>query len=365
MENVIDFTLGDPDVPTHQNIKDAACRAIQENKTRYSQNAGLKELRDIISNRYFEKEGLVYNPDTEIAVTVGAMEALYLTLLAIVNPGDEIIIPAPYYVNYKQMVEMCGGTAVIVDPADKDSLLITDKEIEEAITPNTKAILLNSPANPSGRLMTEETINGIAALAKKHKLIVITDEVYRKLIYDNRKYTNIATLSGMNDYAVIINSLSKEFCMTGYRVGYLLGPEDIVSTVVKLQENVAACTPLPSQYAAIEALGSKEDYSANMVEIFTSRRNRLYDGLRNVEGIKIMKPEATFYAMVDIKGLGYESSEAFAYDLLNEARVALVPGVAYGNVCEGFVRIAFTIEEEKIAEGCRRIAEFAKKKLKN
>lgn len=360
IDGVVDFTLGDPDVQPHRNIKEAACRAIMEGNTRYSQNAGLLELRETISKRYKEKESLDYSPVSDIAVTVGAMEGLYLTLLSLVNPEDEVIIPAPYYVNYKQMVEMCGGTPVIVNPSDRKSLLVNGDDIASAVTERTKIILLNSPANPSGRILEDATIRRIAELALEKDLIVISDEVYRKLIYDGKPYLSIATLPGMKDNTVVINSLSKEFCMTGYRIGYVLGPEDIISALVKLQENVAACAPLPSQYAAIEALGSDEDYSENMIETFTRRRDTLYRELKEAEGIRVIEPEATFYAMVDISGLGYESSVQFAYDLLEKAHVAVVPGVAYGEICKDFIRIAFTLDESKIIEGARRIVRFTK-----
>lgn len=364
IDGVVDFTLGDPDVQPHKYIKEAACKAIMEGKTRYSQNAGLLELREIISRRYKEKEALDYSPISEIAVTVGAMEGLYLTLLSLVNPGDEVIIPAPYYVNYKQMVEMCGGTPVIVNPSDRESLLVNGEDIADAITEHTKIILLNSPANPSGRILSDATIRRIAELAIEKDLLVISDEVYRKLIYDGKPYLSIATLPGMKNNAIVINSLSKEFCMTGYRIGYVIGPEDVISAVVKLQENVAACAPLPSQYAAIEALGSGEDYSEHMVETFTKRRDTLYRELKEAEGIRVIKPEATFYAMVDISGLGYESSVEFAYDLLEKAHVAVVPGVAYGEICKNFIRIAFTLDESKIIEGAKRIVKFTKETKK-
>lgn len=364
IDGVVDFTLGDPDVQPHKNIKEAACHAIMEGRTRYSQNAGLIELREIISKRYKEKELLEYSPISEIAVTVGAMEGLYLTFLSLINTGDEVIIPAPYYVNYKQMVEMCGGVPVIVNPSDTESLLVNGEDIEKAITERTKIILLNSPANPSGRILTEETVRRIAELAIKCDLIVISDEVYRKLIYDNKKFISIATLPVMKNNTIVINSLSKEFCMTGYRIGYVLGPEDIISAIVKLQENVAACAPLPSQYAAIEALGSKEDYSNHMIETFTKRRNTLYNELKAGSGIRVIKPEATFYAMVDISDLGYESSVQFAYDLLEKAHVAVVPGVAYGDICKNFIRIAFTLDESKIIEGAKRIVKFTKDRVK-
>ena len=358
MDDVVDFTLGDPDVQPHVNIKESACRAIMTGKTRYSQNAGLIELRECIGNRYHANEGLSYDPATEIAVTVGAMEGLYLTLLSLINPGDEVIIPAPFYVNYKQMVEMCHGVPVIVSPSNKTSLSVSANDIENAVSTKTKAIIINSPSNPTGKIFSAETLNQIAGIAKKRNLVVITDEVYKKLVYDNIECFNIASIDGMKNHTVIINSLSKEFCMTGYRIGYILGPEDIVSTVVKLQENVAACAPLPSQYAAIEAIGSNEDYSAEMVTTFTSRRNILCKTLENVPGLNVIVPEATFYAMVDIRGLGYQSSEKFAYDLLNSAKVAVVPGIAYGDICEGYVRIAFTLSEDRITEGTKRIAKF-------
>ena len=358
MEDVVDFTLGDPDVQPHINIKNAACKAIMEGKTRYSQNAGLLELRESISRRYKSREGLDYNPLSEVAVTVGAMEGLYLTFLALLNPGDEVIIPAPFYVNYKQMVEMCHGVPVVVNPSDKASLLVSAEDISNAITGKTKAIIINSPSNPSGRIFPVETLREISEVVLKNNLVVITDEVYKKLVYDGKECANIASFHGMKSNSVVINSLSKEFCMTGYRIGYILGPSDIVETVVKLQENVAACAPLPSQYAAIEAFDSNEDYSSEMISTFASRRNTLCSALKGVKGVKVIEPDATFYAMIDVRGLGYESSEKFAYDLLNSVKVAVVPGVAYGEVCEGFVRIAFTLDEERIKEGAKRIVTF-------
>lgn len=358
MDDVVDFTLGDPDVQPHINIKNASCKAIMEGKTRYSQNAGLLELRESISRRYKSREGLDYNPLSEVAVTVGAMEGLYLTFLALLNPGDEVIIPAPFYVNYKQMVEMCHAIPVVVNPSDKASLLVSADDINNAITDKTKVIIINSPSNPSGKIFPVETLREISELVLKNNLVVITDEVYKKLVYDGKECANIASFHGMKSNSVVINSLSKEFCMTGYRIGYVLGPSDIVETVVKLQENVAACAPLPSQYAAIEAFDSNEDYSSEMISTFASRRNTLCSALKGVKGIKVIEPEATFYAMIDVRGLGYESSEKFAYDLLNSVKVAVVPGVAYGEVCEGFVRIAFTLDEERIKEGAKRIVTF-------
>lgn len=357
-DDVIDFTLGDPDVQPHQAIKDAACAAIQAGKTRYSQNAGLLDLRQTISTYYERKEGFKYNPETEIIVSVGAMEGLYLALISMLNPGDEVIMPAPYYVNYAQMVRMCHAVPVIIDSPERNDLSFDVADIEKAITAKTRAIMINTPSNPSGRIIPQDKIAGIAALAKKHDLVVISDEVYKCLIYENVPFKSIVAIDGMRERTILINSLSKEFCMTGYRIGYVLAPEEIIAAMTKLQENVAACAPLPSQYAAIKALGGEEDYSKDMVDIFTERRNVLYDGLRKIEKFSVKAPEATFYMMVDISKTGMNSID-FCYALLRQAHVAAVPGVTYGQCCDHYIRIAFTLDVDKIKEGVRRITEFA------
>lgn len=357
--DVIDFTLGDPDVQTHQAIKDAGCAAIQLGKTRYSQNAGLLPLRESIARYYERTEGYVYSPNKEVIVTVGAMEGLYLALLSLINPGDEVIIPAPYYVNYVQMVNLCYGKAVVVDNPEAGELSFDIKDVEAAITDKTKAIIINTPSNPSGKIISQEKIEALANIAKKHNLVVISDEVYKCLIYDNIKFKSIVAIDGMRERTVLVNSLSKEFCMTGWRIGYVLAPVEVISTMTKLQENIVACAPLPSQYAAIEALSGNGNYSEDMVRIFTKRRNVLVDGINSLPLLKCNAPQATFYLMVDISSTGYTSYD-FAVALLKAQHVAVVPGVAYGKSCDKYVRIAFTLNEDKIKEGVRRIGEFVK-----
>jgi len=362
-DDVIDFTLGDPDVQTHPAIKAAACRAIEQGKTRYSQNAGLLELRQTIAKYYNRKEQLAYRPEDEIMVTVGAMEGLYLCLLAMLNPEDEVIIPAPYYVNYTQMVAMCHAKPVIVDNPDVTDLTYRLEDIERAITPRTRAIMINTPSNPTGRVLSQEMLAGIAEIAKKHDLVVIADEVYKCLIYDKQPWRSIAHIEGMRERTILVNSLSKEFCMTGYRIGYVLGPSEIITAMTKLQENVAACAPLPSQYAAIEALGSTEDYSKDMVRIFTERKECIVDGISAIEGLTCREPDATFYLMVDISSTGMGSVD-FAIALLKAQHVAVVPGITYGKCCDHYIRIAFTRELDYIREGVKRIDAFMKS-LKN
>lgn len=356
-DDVIDFTLGDPDVQTHPAIKAAACRAIEQGKTRYSQNAGLLELRLSIAEYYARKEQLFYKPEEEIIVTVGAMEGLYLSLLAILNPGDEVIIPAPYYVNYAQMVAMCHGKPVIVDNPEMTDLTCSAENIERVVTPRTRAIMINTPSNPTGRVLSHDILQGIAEIAKKHDLIVISDEVYKCLIYDQHPWCSIAHMEGMRERTILVNSLSKEFCMTGYRIGYVLGPSEIISAMTKLQENVAACAPLPSQYAAIEALGGNKNYSKDMIRIFAERKECIVSRIRAIEGLTCLEPDATFYLMVDVSSTGMSGVE-FAIALLNAQHVAVVPGITYGRCCDHYIRIAFTQDIQQIEEGVRRIAAF-------
>lgn len=357
-DDVVDFTLGDPDIPTPLGIKQAGCDAIMNNKTRYSQNAGLLELRGTISKYVREREGLNYST-SEIIVTVGAMEGLYLSLLTLLNKGDEVVIPAPYYVNYEQMVMMCGGTPIIVEyNSDHHHLVCPIKSIKESISAKTKAIILNTPCNPSGMILSDEYIREIADIAINNNLVVITDEVYKCLVYDGiPRPISISSLPQMKDRTVYVNSLSKEFCMTGWRLGYVLSFPEMIAAMTKLQENVVACAPLPSQYAAIEALRTDKDYTSGMRDVFARRRNMMMNLLDQQNILRYVKPQATFYMMIDISKTGMKSEE-FAYRLLEKAHVAVVPGKTYGEMCDDYVRLAFTMEEDTIAKGIRRIIEF-------
>ena len=356
-EDVVNFTLGDPDIPTALAIKQAGCNAIMNNKTRYSHNAGLLELRKAISKYVREREELNYNP-SEIIVTVGAMEGLYLTLLTLLNKGDEVIIPAPYYVNYEQMVIMCGGKPIIVEYYSDHHLVCPIESIRDSISSKTKAIILNTPCNPSGMVFSDDYIQEIADIAINNNLVVITDEVYKCLVYDGiPRPRSISSLPQMKDRTVYVNSMSKEFCMTGWRLGYVLSFSEMIAAMTKLQENVVACAPLPSQYAAIEALRTDKDYTSGMREVFAKRRDLMMSLLDRQSILRYVKPQATFYMMIDISKTGMKSEE-FAYRLLEKAHVAVVPGKTYGEMCDDYVRLAFTMEEDTIAKGICRIIEF-------
>lgn len=362
-DDVIDLTLGDPDIVPSEHIRSAACEAVKAGKTRYSANAGLQTLRELIATNIHKEYGLTVDPLQEVAVTVGGMEALFLSLACIVDDGDEVIILAPYYVNYKQMVSMCGGVSVIVNTREEDGFSITAEELEKYVTSRTVAIVINTPCNPTGAVLDLNALTGIAQIAKKYDLTVISDEVYRTLVYDGVKHESIVTIEGMRERTVVVDSLSKRFAMTGYRLGYVVAPEALITNIVKMQENVAACAPLPSQYAGIAAFEKCEE-DTTIRDEFQRRRDYIYDAIRKIDGLSCIKPAATFYLYVNISKTGLRSLD-FAYALLQKEHVAVVPGVTYGDAYDHFVRIAYTKKIEELTLAVERIEKFMKDLMTN
>ena len=357
-EDVVDFTLGDPDYETPEYVKEAAYEAIRAGKTKYAANAGLLELRKVAAARIERETGVRYDPTTEIQITVGAMEALFLTLSCLINPGDEVIIPSPHWVNYRHMTQILNGVPVLVDTDEEHDFVVTAEAVLNAVTDRTAAIIINSPNNPTGTVYDRETLEKISQIAAEKDIAIIWDECYKSILYDGAKFVSILDFPGMKDHAVVINSCSKRFSMTGWRVGYLAGPAELVTNMPKLQENLAACVTVPSQYAAIKALGGDDREPERMRDGFEKRRNVLIEGINSIEGLSVKPPKGTFYAFVNIKGTGI-GSEEFAYRLLEKEQVAVVPGITYGESCEGYIRLAFTMNEDKIREGIRRIRRFA------
>lgn len=356
--DVVDFTLGDPDYPTPVAIRQAGCAAIQSGKTKYSANAGISELRNTIGKLIYKETGVSYRPDKEIVVTVGAMEALYLSLLCTLNPGDEVIILAPYWVNYCHMVQMCGGKPIIVYTNEQNDFVVDVEDIKKVMTEKTCAIILNSPNNPTGTVYDRKSLEQIAALIKQHDLIVFWDECYKHIVYD-AEFVSILEMKDIKDRVVIINSCSKEFSMTGWRIGYAAAPAELVKHMTKLQENIVACATLPSQYAALEAFGNEHPEVKEMQMGFEKRRNILVNGINQIDKLSCKIPKGTFYAFVNIGKSGLGSVD-FAYRLLDEKQVAVVPGITYGEKYDNFIRIAYTMNEKQIEEGVRRISEFVK-----
>ena len=356
--DVIDLTLGDPDVPPPANVRAAACAAIDACHTRYSQNAGLQEAREAVAAYQRKKYGRDVTAE-DVILTVGAMGSIFQQLFSLVEPGDEVIIPTPCWVNYVEVTKLCGAVPVTVPALEKDGFSVSPEQIRAAITPRTRVIVVNSPNNPTGRVLREDAVRGIAALAVEHDLFVISDEVYRSLVYDGIPYLSIFDLPEMKGRCSVIDAVSKQFSMTGYRLGFTIGPRELIDTMTRLQENVNACAPLPSQYAAIAAYGPETDTSYLLRE-YDARRKIVVDGIRSVPGLSLGGVDAAFYAFVNISATGMDS-QTFAYELLKAQRVAVVPGLAYGDDFDDFIRIAFTVSGERLRVAIGRLGAFVRR----
>lgn len=354
--DVIDLTLGDPDVCPPENVRRAAAQAILDSKSRYSQNAGLREAREAIAayqRREYAREWVTAD---DVIVTVGAMGSIFQQLFSLVGPGDEVIIPAPFWVNYEEVARLCGATPVIVSAREENGFSVTVDDVAAAVTPRTRVLVVNSPGNPSGRVLREEVVRGLADLAAEHDLFVISDECYRSLIYDGIAYLSIFDLPEMRGRCSVIDAMSKHFSLTGYRVGFTIGPRGLVDTMTRLQENLNACAPTPLQYAAIEAYSERTD-TRYLKEEYDRRRRIVLDGVRRIAGLSVHGVDAAFYALVNISGTGLDSC-TFAERLLLEKHVAVVPGLAYGEAYDGFVRLAFTVSCGVLEVALSRIAAF-------
>ncbi len=352
-DDVIDFTLGDPDVPTPNAICDAAYTAAINGKTHYAPNAGLPALREAIAKQVSKESGIDYTANN-VAVTIGATEAVYLSFNACINPGDEVIILAPYWVQYENIVKLLGGKPVIVDTF-KEEFEPDLIAIRKAINEHTKAIVVNSPNNPSGYIYKDAFLKELAEMAITNNILIFDDEAYRSLVYDG-EYPSIAKYCKQDDI-VIINSFSKEFAMTGWRVGYVVAEEEFIKAVVKFQQNIAVCVSTPNQYAAIEAITNKDKYAGGIKDVFAKRREVLIRELGKQEKLKFISPAGTFYAFIDISTTELDS-KTFCFSLLEKQHIAVIPGIAFGKAFDNYIRLAFTLNEDKIIEGINRIDSF-------
>ena len=352
-DDVVDFTLGDPDIPTPLPICEAATKAAEEGKTRYAPNAGLPALREKIAKQVSKESGIDYDANT-VAVTVGATEAVYLAFMACVNPGDEVIILAPYWVQYENIVKLLGGKPVIIDTF-KEEFEPDLNAIRRAITDKTKAIVVNSPNNPSGYIYKDAFLKELAEMVSANHITIFDDEAYRSLTYE-KEFNSITQYCRKED-VVIINSFSKQFAMTGWRVGYAVGEEHFIKEVIKFQQNIAVCVATPNQYAAIEAMSHADQYAKGIKDVFTKRRETLIRELDNLDKISYQAPQGTFYAFIDISKTG-KDSKSFCFELLEKEHVAVIPGVAFGEAFDNYIRLAFTLNEDKIVEGITRIRKF-------
>ncbi len=358
MEDAISLGVGEPDFDTPWHIRDEGIYSLEKGKTFYTSNAGLKELRQEICNYYGRKQGVVYNPLTETLVTVGGSEGIDLALRCMLNPGDEVIIPTPCYVSYEPCTVMADGVPVILPLKNENQFRLTPEELEGAITEKTKVLILAFPNNPTGAIMEKEDLEAIAPIIEKHDLFVISDEIYSELSYKS-KHVSICSIPGMRERTIIINGFSKAYAMTGWRLGYALGPEVIIKQMIKLHQFAIMCAPTTSQYAAIEALKNGEEDVIEMTEAYNQRRRYLMNEFKEM-GLPCFEPFGAFYVFPCIKEFGM-TSEEFALKFLEEEKVAVVPGTAFGDCGEGFLRIsyAYSIEDLKVAIG--RLKSFVEK----
>ena len=355
MENVISMGIGEPDMATPALVCEAGAEALRQGFTHYTPNAGLPELRKAVAEKS-DIRGMHYDPITEIIITNGGMGALSLLFQVILNEGDEVLDQDPQWLNYDAQIRYCGGVSVRVPVTAAERFEMRPETVEPLITRRTKALILNSPNNPTGEVMRRETLERIADIARRHDLLVISDEVYRTLLYTKTKYCSIAELPGMKERTVVVNSFSKSFAMTGWRIGYAAGPAEVIDRMVKCQENFNACANAPGQYAAICALEHPE-LSNELCQVFAKRREILMDGLFSIPGIRCNIPAGAFYAFPDIGGFGLTSAE-FCNRLLEEERVVCIPGSAFGEHGEGFIRVAYTCVESQLSEALARIKRF-------
>lgn len=358
MENVISLGIGEPDFVTPEPILREGIASLKRGETRYTSNSGTIELRTALSRHLAELYGVHYSPEAEILITVGVSEALYLAMTAVVDPGDEVIIPEPCFVSYAPEVTFAGGVPVTVPTRVEDDFQVTAAAIQEAITPKTKALLLGYPNNPTGAVMTREIMQEIAILAEKHDLLLISDEIYDRLVY-GVQHTCVPGLPGMRDRTILLGGFSKDYAMTGWRLGYVCANPDLLAAMRKVHQYTIMSAPTMAQAAGIAALETGNEYVEKMRDEYDRRRRLIVDGF-NTLGLDCFEPRGAFYAFPSIIASGMSSND-FAMRLLDEEEVAVVPGEAFGPSGEGFVRASYATDYEKIVEALNRIESFMRR----
>ena len=356
MDDAISLGVGEPDFDTPWRVRDEAIYSLEQGRTFYTSNSGLKELKEEISSYLMRKYDLTYHPANEIFVTVGGSEAIDLAFRAMLDPGDEVLIPQPSYVSYEPCTILANGTPVIIDLKEENEFRLTAQELEDAITEKTKILVLPFPNNPTGAVMERKDLEAIAEVIIKHDIFVMTDEIYSELSYGEEPHVSIASLPGMKERTVYINGFSKAFAMTGWRLGYVCAPHEIIAQMLKIHQFAIMCAPTTSQYAAVEALRSCDDEVAAMKEEYNGRRRYLMARFKEM-GLQCFEPYGAFYVFPSIKEFGMTSDE-FATKLLESKKVAVVPGTAFGASGEGFIRISYAYSLDQLKLALDRMEEF-------
>ena len=355
MQDVVSLTVGQPDFDTPWHIREAGIRSLEEVRTYYTSNSGTVELRREISAYQKRRFGLEYDPKNEIIVTVGGSEAIDLALRAVVNIGDEVIVPEPCFVCYSPLVTLAGGAPVTINLRAENDFRLTAAELEAAITPKTKAVVLAFPNNPTGAVLDGNDLENLAEVIRRHNILVISDEIYAELTYGER-HVSIASLDGMRERTIIAAGFSKSYAMTGWRLGYTLAPPEITAQMLKIHQFAIMCAPTASQFAAVEAVRNGDEDIEFMKAEYDGRRRFVVSGLHDM-GIDCFVPRGAFYVFPDISGFGM-TSEEFCGRLLREKHVAIVPGTAFGECGEGFARISYAYSLRHLEKALKRMEEF-------
>ena len=359
MKDVISLGVGEPDFDTPWHIRDEGIYSLEKGRTFYTSNSGLKELRMEIAAYLQRTQKLDYHYLSEIFVTVGGSEAIDLAMRALLNPGDEVLIPQPSYVSYEPCVVMADGKPVIIELKEENKFRLTPEELEAAITPRTKILVMPFPNNPTGAIMEREDLEKLVPIIKEHDLIVLSDEIYSELTYGGKTHVSIASLPDMKERTILINGFSKAYAMTGWRLGYACGPEEVIRQMVKIHQYCIMCAPTTSQYAAVEALRNGDEDVARMRESYDERRRFVLHMLGEM-GLPCFEPEGAFYVFPCIKEFGMTSDE-FATRLLQEEKVAIVPGTAFGDCGEGYLRISYAYSIDSLKKALGRLASYVQK----
>ena len=363
MEDVISLSIGEPDFSTPWHVRQEAIDTLQQGKTWYSPNRGFFELRQEICKWVERKYHVTYHPESEVLVTVGGSEAIDLCIRTLINPGDEVLIPEPSFVCYVPMTEMAKGVPVTIETKMEDNFRLTAKALREKITPKTKLLILPFPNNPTGAVMRREHLEEIAEVVREHNLLVLSDEIYGELTYGKESHVCFAEIEGMRERTVVVNGFSKTYAMTGWRLGYAVGPHEIIDPMTKLHQYAIMSSPTMAQYAATEALKNGDDDIAYMRSQYDARRRLIVDAF-NAMGLTCFEPEGAFYVFPCIKSTGL-TSEQFAEELLRKEHVAVVPGNAFGDCGEGFLRVSYSYSLNHITEALSRIQRFLKERGSN
>ena len=358
MDGVISLGVGEPDFRTPWQIRKAGINSLEKGRTKYTSNWGIAQLRSAVSDYVRRKYSLDYKPDEEILITVGGSEAIDACIRALVSLGDEVIIPQPSYVCYEPITRLAGGVPVIIETRAEDDFKVTREQLEKALSPRTKLLILPYPCNPTGAVMEKEDLEELAQVLKNTNVAVLSDEIYAELTFGGKRHVSPASIDGMWERTVTVNGFSKAFSMTGWRLGFACGPREIMDQITKIHQFAIMCAPTTSQYAAIEALKNCDGEVERMVHEYDMRRRMMVAGFNEI-GLTSREPKGAFYTFPSVKSTGLSSDE-FCERLLYSKKVAVVPGTAFGDSGEGFIRASYCYSVEHIKEAISRIGEFLK-----